>query len=147
MPSTFAELNCGEGEVVRLERTADGKYIFHDFDIETELAAHELGFKPSLCWFLWQTYETSGSLEGAMSSLAEAGDYDTVYMLLELGEPPRPSALRAASAGNHTEIMLKLIAAGADPYIALTELLLRPSTAHEEALDILFAAVQGDKSA
>jgi len=147
MPSTFAELDCGEGEVVRLERTEQGKYIFHDFDIETELAAHELGFKPSLCWFLWQTYETSGSLEGAMSSLAEAGDYDNVYMLLELGEPPHSSALRAASAENHIEVMRKLIAAGADPYDSLADLLLRPSTAPEEALDFLFAAIQGDKRA
>ena len=145
MASTFAELSCGDGDLVRLERTETGEYIFHDFELDFELAAQELGFKPSLCWFLWQTYETSGSLEGAMSSLAEAGDYDNVYMLLKLGEPPYPSALRAASEQNHSAIMRKLITEGADPYDALGHLLLRPSTAPEEALDLLFSFIRDDE--
>ena len=142
MPSTFAELDCGDGEVVQIERTPEGEYRFHGFELDVELAAQELGFKPSLCWFLWQTYDVKGSLEGAMSSLAEEGDTEAVAMLLELGEPPWDDALTAASERNHVDIIKLLVEAGADPYSGLANLLLSPSKAPEAALDLLFEYIK-----
>jgi len=50
--STFFDMDCG-GETVTLEKTDDGDIIFHGWDEETELAAIELGFKPSACLMLW----------------------------------------------------------------------------------------------
>jgi hypothetical protein len=144
--SKFFELDCGQEEPVTIERTAEGEFFFHNFDLDAELAAQELGFEPSLCWFLWQTYDAKGSLEGAMSSFAESGDFEAVSMLLDLGEPPYASALRFASEQNHSFIMRLLIDAGADPYDALSHLLLRPSTVPAEALDLLFGYIRSDAS-
>ncbi len=48
---------CEPDEVIRATLTDDGELVLHDFDLETELAAEELGFDESLCLFaarLWQ---------------------------------------------------------------------------------------------
>jgi len=51
--SQFFEIECSEGRVVTIEITDAGDALFHDYDIETELAAQELGFAPDLCYKIW----------------------------------------------------------------------------------------------
>ncbi len=143
--SKFVELDCDQEEPVIIEND-EGEIIFHNFDLEAELAAHELGFTPSLCWFLWQCYETKGNLDTALGRIAQSGELEAVLLLLELGIPPSDDALKAASESNHLPVMRVLIAEGADPYPAITSLLIRPSTAPTEALDLLFEHIQSAKS-
>jgi len=54
MASKLFEIDCGDDEPVVMERRDDGELIFHGWDLETELAAQELGFQPSLCYDVWK---------------------------------------------------------------------------------------------
>jgi len=50
----FFDLDCGDSDdPVRLEILDTGEVVFHNFDLEVELAAQELGFAPSDCYVVW----------------------------------------------------------------------------------------------
>lgn len=51
--STFYELDCCDETSVIIEVDDHGEVALHDFDLDAELAAQELGFEPSLCWLVW----------------------------------------------------------------------------------------------
>jgi len=54
MSSKFFEIDCGDDDPVVMERRDDGELVFHGWDLETELAAQELGFGRSLCYDIWE---------------------------------------------------------------------------------------------
>ena len=41
-------VSCG-GQIVTVERRSDGKIVFHDYDLETDMAMEALGMEPSPC--------------------------------------------------------------------------------------------------
>jgi len=51
----FFEVDCGSAEPVVIELHPRGWIEFHNFDLDTELAAVELGFQPSNCLLLYQS--------------------------------------------------------------------------------------------
>ena len=51
----FFEVECGAAEPVVIELNSSGWIEFHNFDLDTELAAVELGFRPSNCLLLYQS--------------------------------------------------------------------------------------------
>ena len=77
MGSTFYELDCGDDEPVVMERTADGELVFHGWDLETELAAQELGFQPSACFIVWDAWR----LDEELIDLARYGHAAVVELI------------------------------------------------------------------
>ena len=56
--SKFYEIDCGDDEPVVMERRDDGELVFHGWDLETELAAQELGFQPSAAFVVWDAWRS-----------------------------------------------------------------------------------------
>jgi len=81
--STFFDMNCG-GETVAIEKTDDGDFIFHGWDEETELAAIELGFKPSACWVVWNAINND-MLDDELVQQASDGNALYVDALIRAG--------------------------------------------------------------
>jgi hypothetical protein len=97
MPSDFFEIDC-DGEVVIIERTDDGKLLFHNWDMDAELAAIELGFEPSLCFHIWNV-AAQDQLDHRLSEVAFDENIVLVEALLFAGADPwayRNAALRRA---------------------------------------------------
>jgi len=119
MASTFYEIDCGDDEPVVMERRDDGELIFHGWDLETELAAQELGFQPSAVFFIWDAAR-SGRLDEELIEQAIDGDADFVELLLAAGSDVNAknvfggTALHYAARNGHTAIVELLLAAGAD---------------------------------
>jgi len=84
MSSTFYEIDCGDDEPVVMERRGDGELVFHGWDLETELAAQELGFQPSAAFVVWDA-KRNGTLDKALWDAAREGHIAIVELLLAAG--------------------------------------------------------------
>ena len=84
MASTFYEIDCGDEEPVVMERRDDGDLVFHGWDLETELAAQELGFQPSAAFVVWDAKRT-GTLDKALRDATWDGHTAVVELLLAAG--------------------------------------------------------------
>jgi len=119
MSSKFFEIDCGDDEPVVMERCDDGDLVFHGWDIETELAAQELGFKPSAAFVVWDA-KRNGTLDKALWDAAWDGRTAVVELLLAAGadvdakDEDGWTALHDAAWGGHAAVAELLLAAGAD---------------------------------
>jgi len=119
MSSTFYEIDCGDDEPVVMERRDDGDLVFHGWDLETELAAQELGFQPSAAFVVWEAQRT-GTLDKALRNAAINGHAAVVELLLAAGSDVDAqdnagwTALQGAAAYGHAAVVELLLAAGAD---------------------------------
>ena len=118
--STFCELDCG-GEAVTLEKTDDGDIIFHGWDEETEMAAIELGFEPSVCFELWEGVGNINLLKKKIEYASRAGDLQLIKALIFIGVDVNkitfasfPPLYFAVLGGNVDSVEL-LLAFGANP--------------------------------
>jgi len=117
--STFFEIDCGDDEPVVMERRDDGELVFHGWDLETELAAQELGFQPSAAFVVWDA-KRNGTLDKALWDAAWDGRTAVVELLLAAGadvnekEAGGRTALHYAAWENHAAVIELLLAAGAD---------------------------------
>jgi len=84
MSSKFFEIDCGDDEPVVMERCDDGELVFHGWDIETELAAQELGFQPSACFVVWDA-KRNDRLDKALLDQAAEGHAAIVELMLAAG--------------------------------------------------------------
>jgi len=115
--STFFELDCG-GETVTIEKTDDGDFIFHGWDEETELAAIELGFEPSLCLIAWNAINED-RINDELFRQSRIGDSVAIQALLFVGASVDAgniytlSPLRYAAANGHADVVKILLDAGA----------------------------------
>ena len=119
MNRKFFEIDCGDAEPVVMERRDDGEIIFHDWDEETDLAAVELGFQPSVCLIVAQAVR-SGRLDAALLTQIDVGDIAAVAALLAAGadvHTVEDDAIERAVQYNHLELAKLLIAAGADIHV------------------------------
>jgi len=149
MSSTFYEIDCGNDEPVVMERRDDGELVFHGWDLETELAAQELGFQPSACFMVWEAKRT-GTLDKALRNAARDGHAAVVELLLAAGADVKAkneygeTALHQAAWYGHAAIVELLLAAGADVdaqdeagWTALHE---AAQEAHAAVVELLLAA-------
>ena len=119
MSSTFYEIDCGDDEPVVMERRGDGELVFHGWDLETELAAQELGFQPSAAFVVWDA-KRNGTLDKALWDAAWDGRTAVVELLLAAGadvdakDEDGWTALHYAATRGHTAVVELLLAAGAD---------------------------------
>jgi ankyrin repeat protein len=120
MTRTFYELDCGDEEPAVIEITDTGELVFHNWDLEAEQAAIELGFEASTCFIiqsLWQ--RKSRALIGA----AAMGNLDAVNVFLAAGidvnfqDSLGQNALMQAAFKGFPKIAQALIAAGADIHV------------------------------
>jgi len=113
----FFDMDCG-GETVTIEKTDDGDIIFHGWDEETELAAIELGFKPSACWIIWNAINND-ILDRELFSQAYRGNALLVKALLFVGASANAKSLdgwtplHVAAVYGHADAAKILIDAGA----------------------------------
>jgi len=158
MGSEFHEIDCGYDEPVVLERTSGGRVVLHNFDVDTELAAQELGFEQSPCYRLWKIIsDTSGDpaalcanrLSRRLVLDAAHGRTGSVELFLLAGADPRHSrsmALRFAAHRGHPAVVELLLAAGAD--IPESDALFHASEAGcAEVVELLLAAGAGQGAA
>jgi len=116
--SAFLDMDCG-GETVTIERTDNGDIIFHGWDEETELAAIELGFKPSACWVVWNAINED-RLDAELLDQARKGNALAVEALalvgshVETGDNEEWTPLHAAALLGHINVVKVLIKAGAN---------------------------------
>jgi len=109
MPRDFFELDC-DGETVTLEYTPDGKLLFHGWDMDTELAAQELGFSPSLCYWVWED-ASQNKLDDTLARVAFDDNLPLVEALLWAGADPRHNnnlALRRAQHYHQQKVVVAL---------------------------------------
>ncbi len=118
MASTFFYLNCDQDGRVTVEITGQGdEVIFHGYDpdAETELAAQELGFTTSLCWFFWiaaQAVDDAGLRFDPRSALAFLS---AVSPDPHLPDPPALSeCLVTAAEKGQAALVVALLETGAD---------------------------------
>ena len=119
MSSTFYEIDCGDDEPVVMERRGDGELVFHGWDLETELAAQELGFQPSAAFVVWDAKRNS-RLDDELLDQAWEGDAAVVELLLAAGADVKAknnigwTALHYAATRGYAAVAELLLAAGAD---------------------------------
>jgi len=117
--STFFEIDCGDDESVVMERRDDGDLVFHGWDIETELAAQELGFQPSACLVVWDA-QRNDRLDEELRAQVLEGHTAVVELLLAAGADVDAknnygwTALHYAAAYGHADVVELLLEAGAD---------------------------------
>jgi len=119
MSSTFYEIDCGDDEPVVMERRGDGELVFHGWDLETELAAQELGFQPSAAFVVWDAKRNS-RLDDELLDQAWEGDAAVVELLLAAGadvdakDEAGWTALHDAATRGYDDVVELLLVAGAD---------------------------------
>jgi len=119
MGSKFFEVECGEDDVT-IEVTEGRELIFHGWDRDTELAAIELGFKPTTCFFVWEAAQ-SNRLEHELFLRVEEGNATVVELLLAAGAEATGrdeygwSPLHWVPIGGSVDVVELLLGAGADP--------------------------------
>jgi len=86
MPRDCFELECN-GELVTLEYTAAGELLFHGWDLELELAAIELGFAPTVCYWVWKAV-SQNQLDATLAVVAFDDNLPLVEALLWAGANP-----------------------------------------------------------
>ena len=165
--STFFEIDCGDDESVVMERRDDGDLVFHGWDIETELAAQELGFQPSACLVVWDA-QRNDRLDEELRAQVLEGHTAVVELLLAAGADVDAesnigeTALHYAAAYGHADVVELLVSAGANVnaqdkdgwtalfwasfkgYVAVVELLLASGAVDKYALHL---AAQGGHAA
>ena len=119
MNSKFFEIDCGYDEPVVMERREDGEIIFHGWDLETELAAQELGFQPSAVFFVWDAARND-RLDEELFERARNGEAAIVELLLAAGagvdakDKKGWTALQYATLEGYAAVVELLLTAGAD---------------------------------
>jgi len=116
------EIDCGDDEPIVVETVGEGPWrelVFHGWDEDTELAAIELGFKPSPCYRLKLAVEQHGrnALDKALMASVQDNDAELVELLLLAGADPDTQTGRAlfyATNWGNSRIVKVLIAYGAD---------------------------------
>ena len=115
--TAFLDMDCG-GETVTIEKTDNGDIIFHGWDEETELAAIELGFEPSLCLMLWNAINND-KLDIELLNYTSDGNTLMVETLLFAGASANAiglggwSPLHEAAAEGNADVVKVLLEAGA----------------------------------
>jgi len=119
MSSKFFEIDCGDDEPVVMERRDDGELVFYGWDLETELAAQELGFEPSAAFVVWDA-QRNGRLDEALLAQTNVGNIAAVAALLAAGanvHTAEDEAIDRAADFGYLELVKVLISAGADVHI------------------------------
>jgi len=117
MSSKFFEIDCGDDEPVVLEIVKPAKMVtadnwrthcwkpaqlrWHNWDLDTELAAQELGFPPSRCY--------------VVHLILNHPDFDPTKQMLKAVIPASEYVLRKSIPMNFPGWIDILLAAGADP--------------------------------
>ena len=110
MGSKFFEIDCGDDEPVVMERRDDGELIFHGWDLETELAAQELGFQPSAAFVVWDAAR-NGRLGEELLDQTWYGHAAIVELLLAAGAEVNAknesgwTALHYAASNGHASVV------------------------------------------
>jgi hypothetical protein len=124
-------IDCDQDELVEVERTEVGKLVFHNYDLDAELAAMELGFEPSDCLTLWRLMEVHSTTETAIIDAVRDLRYDDVKLLASVG-------------ADLNEVATFLIIPAVQLYdVMMTQLLLELGLDDPEAVNrALFSAVE-----
>ena len=121
------DLDCGD-ETITLELLDDGTLICHsiDFDIEEEMIAREMGFKPHPCF---------EAMDNKLWRAARLGKFNIVEILLAAGADVHAnnnSALRWAAIEGHADVVELLLEYGADIH-AENDIALQDAAWHNRA--------------
>jgi len=156
MSSKFFEIDCGDDEPVVMERRDDGELVFYGWDLETELAAQELGFQPSAAFVVWEA-KRNGRLDKALQDAARDGHSGMVELLLAAGADVNAksnygdTALHYAARGGHVDVVELLLEAGADVNAknknGRTALFWASFKGHAAVVELMLAAGAVDKYA
>jgi ankyrin repeat protein len=118
-------VSCG-GQPVTVERKQDGKIVFHDYDMDTDLAMEALGMDMSPCLYiqkmLLEEEKRPGALNEELLNVSyEEGLFDIldkIPLLIFAGadiNTSDASAMADASRQSRYKLMAALVKMGADP--------------------------------